>query len=276
MSYSSIGEGSSSSKQIEENIHNRKGKEREKYPINSNTQDNDLEDTPLLQQQQPTQLYGGIIQPINDDTSSIQQRRSRQQKTCTYIAIGITTCGVVALFLLLWFAPTFAERSVKDGIEFSFQKASILNVTEDNVITMHVVGKIQLKQDLFSLQQKFNSLFGTIGIEQSELQVFYQQRKQEEQQQQVASMGKIDLPALDLNGVSSVTGFDFITRFVIDDDTEALMEFCKDAVVAKTVMWRVSGPLSVNLGWLPWKSNVDLDKIIELEGKKNYSIYARE
>jgi hypothetical protein len=82
-------------------------------------------------------------------------------------------------------------------------------------------------------------------------------------------MGRIDLPALDLNSVSSVTVFDFITRFMIED-TAALMEFCKDAVVAKTVMWRVAGPLSVTLGWLPWKSRVGLDKIIELEGKTVY------
>jgi hypothetical protein len=82
-------------------------------------------------------------------------------------------------------------------------------------------------------------------------------------------MGKIDLPALDLSSASSVTAFDFITRFMIDD-TDSLMEFCKGAVAAKTVMWRVSGPLSINLGWLPWKSNVELDKTIELEGKFFY------
>lgn len=287
MSYSSIGEGSSSSKQqqiLEDNVNNRKGKEREKYPaITEAATEEQSENSPLIlpssyssssnsQQQQP---YGAIDNTNNrDDLSSTT--RSRHRKACTYIAISITTCGVVALFLLLWFAPTFAERSIKDGVGFSFQKASILNVTEDNVITMHVVGQIELQDPLFKLQRKFNSLFGTIGVSNSELNVYYEKKKEHNDtavKRFNPSMGKIDLPALDLNSADAVTGFDFITRFMIDD-TDALMEFCKDAVVAETIMWRVSGPLSVNLGWLPWKSNVDLDKTIELEGKKKIEIYA--
>jgi hypothetical protein len=151
---------------------------------------------------------------------------------------------------------------VKDGVGFSFQKASILNVTEDNVITMHVIGKIELKSSLYNLQTKFNSLFGTIGLDQGDLQVFYVPPQDENP---ATSMGSIVLPALDLNDVSNVTSFDFITRFMIHD-TDALTEFCKGAVAAETIMWRVSGPLLVNLGWLPWKANVDLDKTIELEG----------
>lgn len=130
---------------------------------------------------------------------------------------------------------------------------------------MHVVGKIELKSELFNLQKRFNSMFGTIGIQQSELQVHYQPQQASSLVQSTMSMGTIDLPALDLNSASSVTDFNFITRFMIDD-TDALMDFCKDAVVAKTIMWRVAGPLSVTLGWLPWNSNVDLDKTIELEG----------
>ncbi|CEP15441.1 hypothetical protein [Parasitella parasitica] len=189
--------------------------------------------------------------------------RGRSQKTCTYIAITITTCSAIILFCLLWFAPTFAERSVENGVGFSFQKASILNVTDDNIITMHVVGKIELKPTLFKLQKKFNNMFGAIGIQETELRVHYEPN--EASVLSSTSMGTIDLPALDLNSVSSVTSFDFVTRFVIDD-TDALMDFCKDAVVAKTILWRVAGPLSVTLGWLPWKSNVHLDKTIELEG----------
>jgi hypothetical protein len=271
MSYSSIGEGSSSSKQhfLEDNSFNRKGKEREKYPANTLQEDSPLILPPTTTSSSQQQPYGAINDQQSQDVESSSTNR-RQQKTCTYIAISITLCGVVALFLLLWFAPTFAERSVKDGVGFSFSKASILNVTADNVITMHVVGKIELQDPLFNLQHKFNSLFGTIGIRDSQLDIYYQ-KKQEESSMSAfsSSMGKIDLPALDLNSSSSVTGFDFISQFVIQD-TNALMEFCKDAVVAETIMWRVAGPLAVNLGRLPWKSNVELDKTIELEGELKF------
>ncbi|EPB87600.1 hypothetical protein HMPREF1544_05582 [Mucor circinelloides 1006PhL] len=270
MSYHSIGEGSSSSNQL---LSNRKGKE--KYsPTNQQEPfytDNEQQQQKPLLAASPSSDYGAII-PATASSSSSQHepatatssiRNRRSQKTCTYIAISITTCSAVFLFCLLWFAPTFAERSVKDGVGFSFQKASILNVTEDNVITMHVIGKIELQPKLFSLQRKFNNMFGTIGIQQSALQVHYEPK--ESLLLSSMAMGTIDLPALDLNSASSVTNFNFITRFMIDD-TDALMDFCKDAVVAKTIMWRVAGPLSVTLGWLPWKSNVDLDKTIELEG----------
>lgn len=251
MAYNKVGEGSSSS--ANRHMNSRKGKE--KYPANQIN-----EESPLIipSSSQPYGTTSPETPPVpNNDT-----RRS-QRKTCTYIAISIITSSVIILFFLLWFAPTFAERSVKDGVGFSFQKASILNVTDDNVITMHVIGKIELEPSLFNLQQKFNRLFGTIGTDQSALNVYYQ--KPSTSTISTSSMGKIDLPALDLSGVSSVTGFDFITAFMIDD-TNALMEFCKDAVIAETIMWRVSGPLTVNLGWLPWSSNVDLDKAIALEG----------
>lgn len=272
MSYSSAGEGSSSSNSKQQ-LENRKRKE--KYPANQYILQ-DEEDTPLIL---PTSFssstpYGATSSSNFSDSSNQEytnnednSRRASgfQQKTCTYVAITITSLSVIILFILLWFAPTFAERSVKDGIGFSFQKASIVNVTEDNVITMHVVGKIELEPPLFRMQRKFNYLFGTIGIQDSKLDVYYKKPPSTVAIVSASSMGKINLPALDLNSVSSVTGFDFITRFVIDD-TDALMEFCKDAVASKTVMWRVSGPLSVNLGWLPWKSNADIDKTIELEG----------
>lgn len=274
MSYNSIGEGSSSSNQL---LNNRKGKEKYSptkqqepfYSGNEQSQQQQQQQQPLLRSSSSID-YG----TIPDSPSSSQQPqyyhtpassiRSRSQKTCTYIAISVTTCSVIILFCLLWFAPTFAERSVKDGVGFSFQKASILNVTDDNVITMHVIGKIELQPSLFNLQKKFNNMFGTIGIQESELQVHYES-KEETVSLSSMPMGTIGLPALDLNSVSSVTTFNFITQFMIDD-TDALMDFCKDAVIAKTIMWRVAGPLSVTLGWLPWKSNVDLDKTIELEG----------
>ncbi|OAD03029.1 hypothetical protein MUCCIDRAFT_91588 [Mucor lusitanicus CBS 277.49] len=273
MSYNSLGEGSSSSNQL---LNSRKGKER--YSPTHDEEPLDADNTHHQQQQKPllassaSSDYGAIIPAATASPASSQHNittpassiRRRSQKTCTYIAICITTCSVIILFCLLWFAPTFAERSVKDGVGFSFQRASILNVTEDNIITMHVVGKIELKPDLYSLQKKFNSLFGTIGIQQSALQVHYQPQQQSSALSSM-SMGTIDLPALDLNSASAATPFDFITQFVIDD-TDALMDFCKDAVVAKTIMWRVAGPLSVTLGWLPWNSNVDLDKTVELEG----------
>lgn len=279
MSYNKVGEGSSSSTN-RQHLDSRKGKG--KYPANQYNG----EENPLILPSSfssPSQPYGATSsQETQPDfhNDPVLTRRS-QRKTCTYIAISITTCSVIILFALLWFAPAFAERSVKDGVGFSFQKASILNVTDDNVITMHVIGKIELEPSLFNLQQKFNSLFGTIGTQQSALNVYYQ--KSSTSTASTSSMGKIDLPALDLNGVSSVTGFDFITEFIIDD-TNALMEFCKDAVIAETIMWRVSGPLTVNLGWLPWRSNVDLDKTIALEGMSifialcsiSYSLYRYE
>lgn len=257
MSYHSIGEGSSSSN----SPHSRKGKEK------SNQYSEEQE--PLLSS--PT-VYGSVI-PTNhneEQQQPIEQSHvnpRRQQKTCTYIALIITTFSILVLFSLLWFAPTFAERSVKDGVNFSFQKASILNVTEDNVITMHVTGNIELKSSLYNLQSKFNSLFGTIGLEKDDLQVYYVPQQKEKSS---TLMGFITLPSLGLNSASNVTTFDFITQFMIKD-TDALTEFCKDAVAVETIMWRVAGPLLVNLGWLPWKVNVDLDKTVELEGKLNLS-----
>ncbi|KAI8637075.1 hypothetical protein BD408DRAFT_425155 [Parasitella parasitica] len=271
MSYSSIGEGSSSTNH---QLNTHKGKEKYSPTTQQETQSLDTSQAqrPLLGS--PSAQYGAIGsssssqqflqqgQQSNNQTPT-PSIRSRSQKTCTYIAITITTCSAIILFCLLWFAPTFAQRSVKDGVAFSFQKASILNVTDDNIITMHVVGKIELQPTLFNLQNKFNNMFGTIGIQETELQVHYESN--ETSVLSSMSMGTIDLPALDLNSLSSVTTFDFVTRFLIDD-TDALMNFCKDAVVAKTIMWRVAGPLSVTLGWLPWKSNVNLDKTVELEG----------
>lgn len=278
MSYSSTGEGPSSSHNKQQ-LENRR---KEKYPANQYIQNDQDEDSPLMLPSSfsSSAPYGAtssssssnnfVSEPVNNEDSS-RRTRSFQRKTCTYAAITITTLSIIVLFLLLWIAPTFAERSVKDGINFGFQKATIVNVTEDNVITMHVVGKIELEPPLFKMQRKFNSMFGTIGIDKTQLHVHYQKSPSTAIMSATPSMGKIDLPALDLSSVSSVTGFDFVTRFVIDD-TDALMEFCKGAVAAKTVMWRVSGPLSVNLGWLPWKSNVGIDKEIELEGMVWYNI----
>lgn len=272
MSYNLTGEGSSSSTNKQQ-LENRR---KEKYPANQYIEGDQNEDSPLILPSSfsSSSPYGAtsssssshnyIPEHVNSEDSS-RRTRSFQRKTCTYAAITVTTLSIIVLFLLLWLAPTFAERSAKDGINFSFQKATIVNVTEDNVITMHVVGKIELEPPLFKLQRKFNYMFGTVGIDKTQLYVHYQKPTSNAILSVTPSMGKIDLPALDLSSVSSVTGFDFVTRFVIED-TDALMEFCKGAVAAKTVMWRVSGPLSVNLGWLPWKSNVGIDKEIELEG----------
>jgi hypothetical protein len=273
MSYPSIGEGSSSSNTPHlEQYDSTNSKGKDKYPVNQSyrysPEETDSVHAPLLT---PSSAYGSVlsIDSVSEENTNSNERLS--QKTCTAIAIFITVCSIIILFFLIWFAPTFAERSIDKGVAFSFQRAAILNVTEDNIITMHVTGKIELQPELFRLQQKFNHVFGTIGIRQSELQVHYQQPAASKTESRLvlagnSSMGIIDLPALDLNSVSSVTGFNFITRFMIED-ADALMEFCKDAVVSKTVMWRVAGPLSVTLGWLPWKSKVNLDKTIELEGK---------
>lgn len=271
MSYPSIGEGSSSSNKPRfEQYDDKSSKGKEKYPANQSYRyfSEDRPQAPLFTS---SSTYGAISPTNNLPEDNINSDERRSQKTCTYITILITACGVLVLFLLLWFAPTVAERSIEEGVAFSFQRAAILNITEDNIITMHITGKIELQPGLFQLQQTANHVFGTIGIRQSELRVHYQQKTESKAESRLVlaaspSMGRIDLPALNLNSVSSVTGFDFITRFMIED-TDVLMEFCKDAVVAKTVMWRVKGPLSVTLGWFPWNSVVGLDKTIELEGK---------
>lgn len=246
MSYNTLGEGSSSgSARLPSET--RKGK----YPANRYTQ----EEAPLIVSSSffSSPPYGAIAP---HDT---QPPSRPSQKTCTYIIILATTCILSLLFILLWLAPTFAERIVKQDVQFTFQQASILNVSQHKVITMHVVGSIEVDSNIFHLQQKFNNIFGTIGIYQTELNVHYQKALDS------FSMGTIDLPALDLNHGSAVTDFDFVTDFLIND-TDALMEFCKDAVVAETVLWRVVGPLSVSLGWLPWTSNVILDKTVAIEG----------
>ncbi|KAG2236998.1 hypothetical protein INT48_001765 [Thamnidium elegans] len=246
MSYNNVGEGSSSgSTRLPSET--RKGK----YPANQHTP----EEAPLIVSSSfsSSQPYGAIA------AHDTQPPSRPSQKTCTYIIILATACTASFLFILLWLAPTFAERIVKQDVQFTFQQASILNVSKHKVITMHVIGSIELDSNIFHLQQKFNNIFGTIGIQQTELNVFYQKASDS------FSMGSIDLPALDLNHGSAVTDFDFVTDFLIDD-TDALMEFCKDAVVAETVLWRVVGPLSVSLGWLPWKSNVVLDKTVAIEG----------
>ncbi|OBZ82496.1 hypothetical protein A0J61_09455 [Choanephora cucurbitarum] len=245
MSYYPIAEGSSSSSPSQIHIDpndtysSRKGKE--KYSANTPLRDPE-ETNPLVT---PALTYGAIEPNENH----------RSQKTCAYIALSITTCTILLLFCLLWMTPSFAERTIQDGVSFQFQRASIVNVTQDNVITMHVVGQIELKSDLFHLQQKVNSFFGEIGVQQSDLQVHYTS----------SSMGTIQLPELQLNSRSNVTSFDFVTQFVIDD-SDALMAFCKDAVTAHTIVWRITGPLSVSFGWVPWVPKVALDKSIDIEG----------
>ncbi|KAI8968173.1 hypothetical protein BDF20DRAFT_165109 [Mycotypha africana] len=216
----------------------------------------------------PSSSYYGAIRPSNSsnypDYSQHRSNTSRWRKTCTYIVISIIVPIVFLLAFIVWLAPTYAERAVEKGVAFKFKRASIMDFTDDNVIHMHISGEIGLQPRLFQMQQSLSGLFGAVEVQQSKLKVGYQKAIQPLLSDQL-TLGTIDIPTLQLNDTSNVTSFDFITRFVIDD-TDALMTFCKDAVSATTILWRISGPLSMNVAKLPWDIYTDLDKLIELEG----------
>ncbi|KAI8884697.1 hypothetical protein K501DRAFT_217151 [Backusella circina FSU 941] len=198
----------------------------------------------------PERVYG------TDNNTTPQERR--EPSNCRYILPSTIFLIIVLTLLLLGWLPSFAERTVDQAIDFQFQQASILNVSDDNQVTLHVMGQMELKQDLYHWTQRINSVFGKIITAPTELKVEY------DNEIMAANIGLVALPELTLNSSSPVTRFDFITTFLIQD-TQALMLFCKQAVVAKTVMWHLSGILPLSLGWLPYKPNVDLDRSIVLQ-----------
>jgi hypothetical protein len=202
----------------------------------------------------PERVYG----TSNSNDPDLEE--PREPSACRYILPTVTFLIILLTFLLLGWFPSFAERTVDQAIDFQFQQASIINVSDDNQVTLHVMGQMELKQDLYQWTQRINTVFGKIVTKPTELSVEY------DNDIMTANIGLVALPPLTLNSTSQVTHFDFITTFLIQD-TQALMLFCKQAVVAKTVMWRLTGILPLSLGWLPYKPNVDLDRSIVLQGK---------
>ncbi|KAG1228265.1 hypothetical protein G6F35_002379 [Rhizopus arrhizus] len=215
---------------------------------------NKKEKYPALDQQPQPETYGTIEEPISITEPNLHDTY-RNKKLCTYIILFITIITTLIIFILLWIAPTFAERTIKEGVQFKFQTASILNVSKENTMSMHVVGQIRLEPALYSWSKQFSKVFGQVNINPSELSVMHADQ----------TIGIIGLPALSLNASSAFTEFDFVTRFIIQDN-HAFMSFCKQAVEAPTVIWHIIGPLSIGIGWVPFHSTVELDKNIELEG----------
>ncbi|KAG0172871.1 hypothetical protein DFQ30_009435 [Apophysomyces sp. BC1015] len=190
-------------------------------------------------------------------------------RICFAFVLFIGLSLVMTLMLILM-APGFAQRSLKDDVEFDFVEASILNVTsqdgEKNLITMHVVGNIVLRNTTYSLSQKASWLFGSISMQDTNLQIFYTpDTPAVPPQPSRGAMGTIALPMLSLQRDSSITRFDFVTQIVIEDDS-ALISFCEDAVALKTVNWKLMGEFMLQIGWLPVRGNLQLDKIVSLEG----------
>ncbi|KAI9282700.1 hypothetical protein BY458DRAFT_497052 [Sporodiniella umbellata] len=192
--------------------------------------------------------YGAV-----EEDPTLLNDSQQNKKICTYILLFITVLTTLIVFLILWFAPTFAERTVKDSVQFKFQTASILNLSKANSMSLHVIGQIELEPRLYRWSQRASRFLGSIVTSPSRLSVLFLDQ----------TLGTIELPALSLNDSSPSTTFDFVTDFVIQD-TQALMAFCKHAVEAQTVLWHIYGPLTVHLGSLG--STLTLDKRVALAG----------
>ncbi|KAF7728203.1 hypothetical protein EC973_006597 [Apophysomyces ossiformis] len=178
--------------------------------------------------------------------------------------------SLIMTVVLILMAPGFAQRSLEDGVNFEFLETSILNVSSQhgnkNVITMHVVGNIILKDTTYSLSQKASWLFGRISMQSTDLQVFYSPALEISQPQLSRhAMGTISLPVLSLQQDSNVSKFDFVTQFVIEEE-DVLIDFCKDAVALKTVSWQITGEVTLQIGWLPVQGHLQLDKAVNIEG----------
>ncbi|KAG0192202.1 hypothetical protein DFQ28_009875 [Apophysomyces sp. BC1034] len=159
-------------------------------------------------------------------------------RICFAFVLFIGLSLVMTLMLILM-APGFAQRSLKDDVEFDFVEA---------------------------LSQKASWLFGSISMQDTNLQIFYTpDTPAVPPQPSRGAMGTIALPMLSLQRDSSITRFDFVTQIVIEDDS-ALISFCEDAVALKTVNWKLMGEFMLQIGWLPVRGNLQLDKIVSLEG----------
>ncbi|KAI9010879.1 hypothetical protein CLU79DRAFT_448547 [Phycomyces nitens] len=246
----SLGESSSSSSYPQHN------------PMpNSNEQHSLLNDRSKRKDKSPAQGYGSIPNVIDQPS---QDHGQWKPQFCLAFGIFFGLVFLVSLVLLL-LAPGFAQRSFATDVQFEFYKASILNASDDqgvDVLTMHVVGTIVLRNNLNNLAGLASKVFGSVGISDTALEVYHAQPSQSKQ---LGAIGTIDLPPLSLSRTTNTTTFDFITRFVVED-TEALIAFCQDAVASETVLWRVAGPVPLQIGNLPIHTKVRLDKVVRLEG----------
>ena len=194
---------------------------------------------------------------VHDEDYLIETTPQCRRSLCIIFIILMSLSGVATVLLVL-LTPEFAQRSFEEGVQFNFKQASIVNGTQHD-LQMHVVGEIALKDDAYSLARKASWIIGNdMGIHESRLEVY--------QADSVIAMGMIDLPPLTLASDSSITPFDFVTHFTVNDDEE-LIRFAQNAVSEKMVSWRLKGPLALKLGW--FGADVDLEKQIYLEGK-NY------
>ncbi|KAI7853773.1 hypothetical protein BDC45DRAFT_606258 [Circinella umbellata] len=177
-----------------------------------------------------------------------------RRSLCIIFIILMSLSGVATVLLVI-LTPEFAQRSFEEGVEFNFKQASIVNGTEHD-LQMHVAGEIALKDDAYSLTRKARWIFGNnMGVRESILEVY--------QADSAIAMGMIDLPPLTLAPDSSVTPFDFVTHFTVNDDEE-LIRFAQNAVSEKMVSWRLKGPLALKFGW--FGADVNLEKQVYLEG----------
>ncbi|KAG1491054.1 hypothetical protein G6F46_010383 [Rhizopus delemar] len=206
---------------------------------------NKKEKYPALDQQPQPETYGTIEEPISITEPNLHDTY-RNKKLCTYIILFITIITTLIIFVLLWIAPTFAERTIKEGVQFKFQTASILNVSKENTMSMHVVGQIRLEPTLYSWSKQFSKLFGQVNINPSELSVMHADQ----------TIGIIGLPALSLNASSAFTEFDFVTRFIIQD-SHAFMSFCMNGL-KETKMQSMSFPGANPLGGVSISGTVGL------------------
>lgn len=192
----------------------------------------------------------------------VQSTRLRRNKACFAISILCSLIGVTAIIILL-FAPNIAQRYLRDGAEVSFQEASILNISDSDSLDIHVAGQIILNNRLFGLSQKASEIFGDVSTMQSTLDVYMANAAI--QFHNDPALGSIELPSLVLEDTDRTTNFSFTTQFRIGD-SEQLAAFCRDAVNQKEVMWRVKGPVGVEVGWLPKTFIMDIEKNVALEG----------
>lgn len=162
--------------------------------------------------------------------------------------------------MLLLFAPNIAQRYFRDGVEVSFDEASILNISDADSLDIHVTGKLTLNDKLYGAARKAAALFGDISTETSNLDVFNAADMKSQ-----SALGTIELPELTVNRTNSTTSFSFVTPFHIGD-TEQLAAFCREAVQQKEVVWKVKGPVGANVGWLPKGVSIDIEKDVILEG----------
>ncbi|CAO3626371.1 unnamed protein product [Cunninghamella blakesleeana] len=213
----------------------------------------------------------------------------------TSLSILLIAPGFAQKKLENGFQLTFKEASI---LNITATESSTDLDGNHQIITMHVLGSITLLDSAYSLTNKISNVFGDIQLLNTSLEVYHQpipspsspssfslfpSKKKEkritkkgimENKEEIIlplssssalPMGILQLPTLILSQDSNTTEFDFITQFIIQD-TNHLIDFCKDALSSKLVGWKVKGNLPIDIGWLPFQQQLSLDKIIQIEG----------